>query len=68
MAQRLLKLTNTYSVLLLGACGTGKSTLVRKTYPAAQANGKILNYANVDSSAKRRHQLLWRAFREFRDY
>ena len=34
MAQRFLKLTTTYSVLLLGARGTGKSTLVRETYPA----------------------------------
>ena len=35
MTQRLLKLTTTYSVLLLGARGTGKSTLVRETYPDA---------------------------------
>lgn len=35
MAKRLLQLTTTYSVLLLGARGTGKSTLVRKTYPEA---------------------------------
>lgn len=34
MAHRFLKLTTTYSVLLLGARGTGKSTLVRETYPA----------------------------------
>lgn len=34
MAKRLLQLTTTYSVLLLGARGTGKSTLVRETYPS----------------------------------
>lgn len=35
--KRLLELTNTYSVLLLGARGTGKSTLVRSSY-AAKSN------------------------------
>ena len=32
LTTRFLILTNTYSVLLFGARGTGKSTLVRNTY------------------------------------
>ncbi len=58
MAKRFLKLTTTYSMLLLGARGTGKSTLVRETYPAA--NNLYIDLLDPEEEARfaRRPNLL----------
>ncbi len=50
MAKRFLKLTTNYSVLLLGARGTGKSTLVRETYPAD--NNLYIDLLNPEEEAR----------------
>ncbi len=50
MAKRFLKLTTDYSVLLLGARGTGKSTLVREIYPAS--NNLYIDLLNPEEEAR----------------
>ena len=50
MVKRFLKLTTDYSVLLLGARGTGKSTLVREIYPAS--NNLYIDLLNPEEEAR----------------
>jgi predicted AAA+ superfamily ATPase len=50
MVKRFLKLTTDYSVLLLGARGAGKSTLVREIYPAS--NNLYIDLLNPEEEAR----------------